>query len=135
MIRIASLEKICYNKVQSCSQRYYPLVAGSRDTDNVKARGGRIKRLQRIPYVLQPGPGTKLGLLGEEFFFFLIDLTLTRDEVDLVERDDFSSMFEFVAGPEDEEGRDSNIGCDKGIGLEGNEGVVTLEEGDEGCGG
>ena len=66
--------------------------------------------------------------------FFLIDLALARNEVNLVEGYDLGLVFEFVAGPEDEEGRDSDVGGDKRIGLEGYEGVITLEEGDEGGG-
>jgi len=94
---------------------------------------GRI-RLQRIPHAPPLGPGTKLGLLGKELLFLLIDLTLARDEVDLVERDDFGFVVEFVAGPQEEEGRDSDVCGDECIGLEGDEGVITLEEGDDASG-
>ena len=94
-------------------------------------RIGKI-RLQRIPYALPPVPRTKLSLFGEEFLFLLINLTLAGYEVDLVERDDFGFVLEFVSGPEDEEGGDSDVGGDERIGLEGDEGVITLEEGDDG---
>jgi len=63
--------------------------------------------------------------------FLLIDLTLAGDEVDLVKRDDFGIVAEFVSGPEDDEGGDSDVGGDECIGLEGDEGVITLEEGDD----
>ena len=66
--------------------------------------------------------------------FFLVDLALARDEVNLLEGYNFCFVFEFIAGPEDEEGRDSDVGGDERIGLEGDEGVITFEKGDEGGG-
>ena len=91
-------------------------------------------RLQRIPYALPPGPGTKVGLFGEEFLFLLINLTLARGKVNLVERNDFGFVVEFVASPQYEEGGDGDIGGNECIGLERDEGVVALEEGDDGGG-
>lgn len=95
-------------------------------------RGEENISLQRVPYALPPVPRAKLGLLGKELLFLLIDLTLAGDEIDLVKRDDFGLEVELVTGPEDEEGGDGYVGGDECIGLEGNEGVITLEEGDEG---
>ena len=89
-------------------------------------------KLQRVPYALQPASRTKFGLLGKELLFFLIDLTFAGDEIDLVERDDLGLEVELVASPEDEEGGDGDIGGDECIGLEGNESVIALEEGDDG---
>ena len=77
------------------------------------------------------GPGTKFGLLSKELFFFLINLTLSRDEVDLGEGDDFGFEVELVTRPEDEERGNSDVGCDECVGFEGNEGVVTFEKGDD----
>ena len=85
--------------------------------------------------MLPPSPRTKLGLFGEELLLLLIDLTLARGKVDLVEGDEFGFVVEFVAGPKDKEGGDSDVSGDERIGLEGDEGVITLEEGDDGGGG
>jgi len=117
---------IRYNRVAS--------INGSVECNmNRKARRRKI-RLQRIPQALQPGPGTKLGLLGKELLFLLVDLTLAGDEVYSIEGDDFGFEVEFVASPEEDEGRDSDVGGNKGVGLEGDEGVIALEEGDKGGG-
>ena len=74
-------------------------------------------------------------MLGKELLFFLIDLALARDEVNLVEGYNFGFINELVAGPEEDEGRDSDVGSYERIGLEGDESVVTLEECDDGGGG
>ena len=101
----------------------------------MKREGNRTKiRLQRIPYALQPGPRSKLGLFRKELLFFLIDLTFTGNEVDLIERDDLGLVIVLVATPEDEKGGEADVGGDEGIDLEGDEGVITLEEGDDGGG-
>jgi len=91
--------------------------------------------LQRIPHTLPPVPWTKLSLLGNESLFFLVNLAFARDKVNLVEGYDFGFEQYFVASPEDDEGRDGDIGGNKCIGLEGDEGVITLEESDNGGGG
>jgi len=67
--------------------------------------------------------------------FLLIDLTFAGDEIDLVERDDLGLVVELVTGPEDEECGDGDVGGDECIGLEGDESVITLKEGDNGGGG
>ena len=66
--------------------------------------------------------------------FLLINLTLAGGEVDLVKRDEVGFEVEFVAAPENDEGGDGDVGGDKCIGLEGDEGVITLEEGYDGGG-
>lgn len=91
-------------------------------------------RLQRVPGTLPPSPRTKLGLLREELLFLLIDLTLTGDEINLVKRDELCFEEELVAGPEDEEGGNGDIGGDECVGLERYECVVTFEEGDNSSG-
>jgi len=93
-----------------------------------------MMKLQRIPDALPPGPRTELCLLGKELRFFLINLAFAGDEVDLVKRDDTGFEVEFVAGPEDEEGGNRDVGGDERVCLEGDEGVITFEEGDD-CGG
>jgi len=84
---------------------------------------------------LPPGPRTELGLLGKEPLFFLIDLALSRDEVNLFEGYHLGLENEFVAGPEEEESRDSDVGSNECVGLEGDECVITLEESDDAGGG
>jgi hypothetical protein len=88
-------------------------------------------RSQRVPGALPPGPRTKLGLLCKELFFLFINLTLAGDEVDFVKRDDLRFEVKFVAGPEDEEDGDGDVGGDECIGLKRYEGVVTFEKGDD----
>lgn len=72
-----------------------------------------------------------MGLLCKEFFLLLIDLALAGDQVDLVRRDELGLEAIFVAGEENVEGGDGDIGGDERIYLEGYEGVVTFEEGDD----
>lgn len=74
-------------------------------------------------------------MLSEELLFFLVNFTLAGDEIDSVKRDDPCLEVEFVAGPEDEEYWKSDIGSDECICLEGDEGIVTFEEGDDCSGG
>jgi hypothetical protein len=52
-----------------------------------------------------------------------------------MERDHFGFVVEFVAGPEDDEDGENDVGGDEGIDLERDESVVTLEEGNNGGGG
>ena len=86
---------------------------------------------QRVPCALPPIPRTELGLLSKEILFFLIDLALARDEVYFFKGDDLGFVPKFVAGPEDEEGWDRDVGGDERVRLERDEGVVTFEEGDD----
>jgi len=62
--------------------------------------------------------------------FLLIDLTFSGVR-SMVERDEFGFVVEFVACPEDEEGGHSDVRSDERVGLEGNKGIITLEESDD----
>lgn len=65
--------------------------------------------------------------------FFLINLTLAGDEIDLCKRDYFGFKVELVSGPENEEGGNSNVGGDEGVDLEGDKCVIAFEKRDD-CG-